>query len=202
MNNRLPDNKLSQVHDVLGPLGKWSRQCHAASAHIVNAEIFTEARVARGFCSGVPGQHSWVVIGGDCYDHRAAIIDPTLWSYDDNVVGVWVGSINDGRHRPHGTGSIFDWGRPPSASAKPVKLEPLEPFSDSANLFLDILGPIDEEGWRMLCNAPAEGWPAGEIFTAICDTFSWGTAVIPIDIVGMVTDRNPGGLYLPGEEKK
>ena len=55
-------------------------------------------------------RHSWVVLGDDCYHERALIVDPTLWSYDDTVEGVWVGSYRDRRHRPHGKGSIWNVG--------------------------------------------------------------------------------------------
>ena len=87
---------LPQIMDALGgDLAPWSRQCHAASIAIVRARIFPHARVARGWCQGVPGQHSWVVVGGGddytpaCYDReRAQIVDPTLWSYDKNVSGI------------------------------------------------------------------------------------------------------------------
>lgn len=73
-----------------GKLEPWHHQCHAASVAIVRARIFPEARVARGHCKGV-GVHSWVVLGMDCYDKDAVIIDPTLWSYDPTVTGIWIG---------------------------------------------------------------------------------------------------------------
>jgi hypothetical protein len=41
-----------------------------------------------------------------------------------------------------------------------------------------------------------EGWPAAEIIDAIYNTPEL-TTWVPIDIVGMLTDRNPKGLYLP-----
>ncbi len=57
-----------------------------------------------------------------------------------------------------------------------------------------MLGPLDRRGWATLAHAPVEGWPAGEILGAMCD--SGMEAVVPIDIIGMLTDRNPSGLYL------
>jgi hypothetical protein len=182
----------------LEPLDHWARNCHGASLEVVKAEVIEGARVARGVCSGVGSQHSWIVIG-DPYDRKAPIIDPTLWSYDASVKGVWTGTLADGRHTPHGSGNIFEWGKPAPPAGPGVELEPAQPFSDDARLFLDLLGPLDVDGWRMLCHAPVECWPAGEILDAIIETFDWGAAVIPIDIVGMVTDRNPSGLYLPGK---
>lgn len=188
---------LAQVRKVLGPLDHWGHKCHTASAEIVRAELFP-SRVARGMCSGIASQHSWVVLGDDCYDRDAAIIDPTLWSYDDSVKGIWTGSLKDGRHQPHGMGSIWEWGRPAYPTGPWLELRPREPLSEKAELFLEILGPLDERGWRTLANAPVEKWPAAEILPAINDTFGpW----VPIDIIGMLTDRNPAGLYLPGGEK-
>jgi hypothetical protein len=39
-----------------------------------------------------------------------------------------------------------------------------------------------------------KGWPAAEIIGPMRDTRELRTTV-PIDIAGMITDRNPGGLY-------
>lgn len=188
------------IAEFLAPLKDWSHRCHEASLAVVQSGILAESRVARGACAGVGSQHSWVVFGMDCYDEKATIIDPTLWSYDDDVEGIWTGTMGDPPlHRPHGTGNIFEWGRPTEPTGKALPLVPREPFSKWTLDFLDLLGPLDMAGWRMLCHAPVEGWPAGEIFAAICDTFEWGEALIPIDILGMTTLRNPGGLYLAGE---
>jgi hypothetical protein len=44
-----------------------------------------------------------------------------------------------------------------------------------------------------------EGWPSSEIIAAMDDTDEL-RALVPIDILGMVTDRNPGGLYLSETE--
>lgn len=185
--------------DGSGSLAQWAFNCHAASAQLVKTEAFQNevgpCRVARGACVGVAGQHSWVVLGDNCYNDRATIVDPTLWSYDESVKGVWVGSYRDKLHRPHGKGSIFRWGRPDPAIGPEVKLTPTKPLSGGAQAFLELLGPLDKNGWRILAHAPVEGWPAGEIIEAMLDTeglSQW----IPIDIVGMVTDRNPEGLYL------
>lgn len=184
----------------LGPLDHWYHKCHAASIEVVNDASFPfEARVARGFCEGVGGQHSWIVLGMDCYDKGALIIDPTLWSYDDSVEGIWTGNMRIGRHRPHGSGNIFKYGKPASGDGEPITLDaPEGGWSDEAELFIDLIGPMDETGWRGLANFPVEGWPAAEIIGAIADEWP---AVVPIDILGMLTDRNPGGLYLPGGEK-
>ena len=192
-----------QAKTVLDPLDHWATQCHAASVELVKSDGYEQARVARGTCTGVFGQHSWVVLGNDCYDDDAVIVDPTLWSYDESVKGVWVGSYRDGKHEPHGKGSIWRWGRPNEASEEPMELTPRQPWSREAQRFLGLLGPLDMKGWIQLAHAPVEGWPAGEIIDALCETphptipDSTMAGYVPIDIVGMVTDRNPNGLYLP-----
>lgn len=141
------------------------------------------------------GQHSWVVLGHDCYDPGAIIIDPTLWSYDSSVSGVWTGTYNDQRHTPHGMGSIWKWGRPDAPTGPVVELKPRQPWSEQAKGFLELLGPLDQKGWIVLAHAPVQGWPAAEIIDAMCE--SGLQEFIPVDRVGMLTDRNPGGLYLP-----
>lgn len=182
---------LTEVEMQLSPLERWSHDCHNASIFIVRAKIFPTARVARGWCEGIGSQHSWVVLGDDCYDQDATIIDPTLWSYDEDVTGVWTGVL--GRHIPHGAGSIWEYGKPISGGDKPIKLKPKRPFSDEAKRFLLMLGPLDREGWARLAHAPVEDWPAAEILPAINETVG---PLVPIDIIGMLTDENPGGVYL------
>jgi hypothetical protein len=194
------DHFVWTAEQVLDPLERWEHNCHAASVQLVRSGRFGVCRVVRGACEGVPGQHSWVILGDDCYDDRATIIDPTLWSYDDRELGIWTGTYRDGLHTPHGKGSIWNWGRPDRATGPVVKLTPRKPFSQSARNFLDMLGPLDQHGWITLAHAPMQGWPAGEIIDAMCEDKSL-RAYIPIDIVGMLTDRNPGGMYLPETQK-
>lgn len=183
---------LTEARKALGPLDHYARHCHGASIALVNAELFT-CRVARGTCRSVAGQHSWVVLGRDCYDRTAGIIDPTLWSYDDTVKGIWAGTMEDGLHRPHGAGSIWQWGRPVAGDEPPIELVPDEPFSTAALDFIEMLGPLDRWGWGRLANAPVEGWPAAEIMPAINKCVG---PLVPIDIIGMLTNENPGDLYL------
>lgn len=183
------------VAEVLDPLQRWHHDCHAASIELVRSGVLGDSRVARGTCTGVGAQHSWVVLGNDCYDDDAQIVDPTLWSYNPSVEGIWYGSYRDGLHTPHGKGSIWKWGRPERATGEPIKLTPRNPFSTEARMFLGLLGPLDRKGWSMLAHAPVEQWPASEIIDAMCEDERL-EAVIPIDIVGMITQRNPGGMYL------
>lgn len=200
---------------ALQPLDQWAQKCHTASLELVRLEVFPNARVARGTCRGVGSQHSWVVVGPamdydadaatagpDPYSLKAQIVDPTLWSYDQTVSGVWVGTAGDGRHIPMGgLGSIWQWGKPAPPREAPVQLTPTRPFSVWAQTFLKMLGPLDRDGWCLLMKAPMRGWPAGEIVAAMDDTPEL-SALVPIDLLGMLTDRNPDGLYLPGAAQK
>ncbi len=188
------DFVLPVVTEILGNLAPWHHQCHAASLAIVRSQRFLAARVARGTCTGVGGQHSWVTLGG-CFDKRAIIIDPTLWSFDPKVTGVFVGSYKNRRHLPHGGfGEIWNWGKPQRGDGPTIDLTPAKPLSTTARAFLGMLGPLDRAGWATLAHAPPNGWPAGEIFAAMDDTPGLST-LVPIDMLGMLTDRNPGGLF-------
>lgn len=175
--------------------------CHAVSLALVKSGILGESRVARGMCRGVAGQHSWVVVGDDCYAGDAHIVDATLWSYDGSITGVWTGRASEGRHRPHGAGSIWtEGGRPPLPSEKTIPLNgrAWDRMSLEAKQFMFDLAPVglDLRGWHCVGHLPVGGgWPAREIFEAMLDTPGLGS-IIPIDVVGMLTDRNPGGLYL------
>jgi hypothetical protein len=150
------------------------------------------------------GQHSWLVLDPNCYNPTAPIIDPTLWSYDDTVDGIWFGTLADGRHRPHGYGPhIMQWGCPVGEGGPEIGLAPTSPLSRHAETMLDLFrghGPLDRAFWSNLANhTPMIGWPAGEIIAAMLDTPELAV-LVPIDIEGMVTDRNPNGLYLSSEE--
>ncbi|QGJ92750.1 hypothetical protein QDA04_gp80 [Microbacterium phage Megan] len=178
----------------------WAFNCHGASLAIVQSGIYPGARVARGLCKGVPGQHSWVVADyGDegVYDEQAHVIDPTLWCYDLTVTNVWQGSYMGvgWRHRPHGWGHFFTGDRPAHGGGETLTLTPREPLSALAREFLRMLGPLDARGWMMVGNLPVGGWPAAEVIAAMDDTPSI-TALVPIDRLGMLTDRNPSGLYM------
>lgn len=186
----------SLAREIGIPFEKWARQCHAISLKLVKSGLLGPARVARGACDGVGGQHSWIVLGDDCYSRKALIVDPTLWSYDSTVKGISV-SLNsrDGRHTPHGAGNIMEWGKPQRGGGPVIRLTPEETLSEMAVFFLEeMLGPLDRQGWASLSSAPVEDWPAGEIFAAMDDTEELKT-LVPIDILGMTTRRNPGGLY-------
>lgn len=187
------------LDDIAVKLGcsvrSMAHNCHGVSLAIVKSGIVGPvSRVARGTCVGVGSQHSWVVVGEDCYDRRAVIVDATLWSYDKSVRDVWVGTL--GRHQPHGSGSIWRFGAPPAPVGPAVALTPSQPLPEAAVSFLELCSKtgLDMDGWRFLAHAPVEGWPAAEIIAAMCETAAL-RHLPPIDIEGMLTDRNPNGLY-------
>lgn len=182
-----------KVAELIGvPSGEWHHNCHSISLKIVRSGILgKEARVARGMCPKVPSQHSWITVG-DCYGKDTPIVDPTLWCYDEQVDDIWSGTREDNIHFPHGHGSIWAYGRPPEPTSEIIKLE--HEFSSLAESFLSICGPLDLTGWIFLAHAPVEGWPSSEIIDAMCD-HPMIHPHIPIDRIGMLTNRNPNNLY-------
>jgi len=183
---------------ILEPLTAWRHRCHEASLTLVRHGL--GERVARGFCTKFVGQHSWVVLGRNCYDKRATIVDPTLWSYTSDIKGVWVGTLADGLHVPHKAGSIWDAGKPMPGKGPRITLTPRQPLSESARTFLGLIGPLDKVGWHRLAAMPVESWPAGEIFNAMEETPEL-KGVVSIDLLGMLTDRNPCGFYMREDRK-
>ena len=189
--------EITPLETFLAPLTDYAQQCHGASIKLVRSGLLPGSRVARGWAKGVTGQHSWVVVGPDCYDPKAVIVDPTLWSYTNQAPAIWVGSAKDKIHTPHnGEGNIWAWGQPPAPTSRVIELTPTTPLSSKALSFLSLLGPLDARGWMTLMQAPVRGWPAAEIVAAMDDTAEL-KVFIPVDLLGMLTDRNPGGLYLP-----
>lgn len=197
----------AQVADRIAlPLDAWPKNCHGVSIAIVRSGMIPEAmpgatcRVARGWTPGVGGQHSWVVIGNDCYDEAAIVVDATLFSYDSAVTGTVVARARTRPWTPHGAGSIWTYGCPPPAEGEVIDLTPEGGWSQKASAFMAAIGyGLDLHGWTILANAPVGGWPAGEIIEAMAADERTAPRV-PIDRLGMLTDRNPGGLYLPGPE--
>ncbi|MFT4011247.1 MAG: hypothetical protein QM655_14525 [Nocardioidaceae bacterium] len=138
----------------------------------------------------------------DCYDEDATIIDLTAWSYDMDVSRVWVTSMTESPHRPHGYGPpLIEWGCPEGGGGEHIGLTPTEPLGAEARFWVDTMfrnevGNLDRRFWSNLVNhAPMVGWPAGEVIAAMDDTEEL-SALVPIDILGMTTNRNPMGLYL------
>ena len=152
-----------------------SHQCHAISLALVKHPEFPLARVARGTChnpdASIGSQHSWIVLGTDPYDPKATVIDPTLFSYSETIDDLWIGNAEEGGYQPFGWHeglNIFDWGRPGTPQGPILEISnDYEPSLDGYR-FLDMLGPLDWEGWSlMLGNAPVTGWPSGEILSLI-----------------------------------
>lgn len=202
MTSRLVIPKASDLAEVIGiELERWPGNCHGISLEVVRnrdklGEGWERARVARGFAKNVPSQHSWVVLGDDPYSHVVPVVDPTMWHYMQAPPSIWHGT-NYRMHAPHGSyGTIWDKGMPPHPEREVMELEGADKLSEEARSFLDVLGPMDLHGWMWLANAPVQGWPASEIIGAMYDDVRM-RAFPPIDIVGMLTDRNPRGLYLP-----
>jgi hypothetical protein len=195
------------------PYEDWAGNCHGISYKVLASGAFGPGRIARGRAAGVMSQHSWIVLGNDVYDSRAVIVDPTIrpWlaragaggGIEDGarkvLTGILVDEAANLSHRPHGSGQIWNAARPACGNGGIVELTLRKPLSEEAQEFLEMLGPMDIQGWMMLANGPMGGWPAGEIIAAMDDTKEL-RALIPVDILGHVTDRNPGKLYLAEEE--
>jgi hypothetical protein len=201
----LPAVDIAAIEDAIGPLEGYARRCGGASVRLVESGLYPGARVARGWVRGILGQHSWVCLG-DPYRPKTPVVDLTLWSYKqpdaapqwvrsaDQAVAAWVGRVEDKPHHPHGWGVLWPQDWPEPGDGPPVPLTPRTPLSGYAQMFLEHLGPLDRRGWSRLVNGPVGGWPASEIIDAVCDTQEL-VALVPIDIEGMLTDRNPGGAY-------
>lgn len=197
---KVDGEQLAEVFaDKIGiPLDEWYGACHVVSLAIVQAGLLhgpagARVRVARGTCLGIGSQHSWISLG-DPYDSKTEYVDPTSWCSTEDHPTIWTGKASQGDRIPHGTGSIWQYGKPVHQGGPIIELTPTQPLSSAAKHFLDLVEPLDAQGWMVLANAPVGGWPAGEIFSAISDTDRL-QAFVPIDVLGMTTDRNPGGLY-------
>jgi hypothetical protein len=184
-----------RIADAIGiPFPEWAHRCHGISLAVLRTGLFGHGRVARGGCSGVGAQHSWIVLGDDCYDEDAPIVDPTLWSYRDDVDGIYAGYREVYGHRPHGDNHCFASPPPNWHGGEIIALTPATPLRPSVQAFLVSLGPLDLGGWREVAHMGVRGWPAAEIITAMCETPGLGV-LVPIDIRGMLTDANPGNYY-------
>jgi hypothetical protein len=192
----MPQDVFDLMAGIGFPFDKVAHNCHAVSVAIVKHRLYDNARVARGWAKGVGSQHSWVAIDGDPYDPDGRIIDATLWSYDPTVSRVWAGRLSDGVHKPHGAGHFMTVGMPYNHGDREIRLIINRPMSERARNFLRMLGPLDYKGWWQVAHLPVEGWPAREIIEAMLDTPALAV-LVPVDIVGMITDRNPQGIYLP-----
>jgi hypothetical protein len=186
---------IARIADAIGrPFENWARDCHGVSLAVLRTGIFGRGRIARGMAVGVGSQHSWIVLGDNCYDEDAPVVDPVLWSYRDDVEGIYVGDRDEYGHRPHGDYPCFAGGMPCWHGGELIELTPDTPLKPWAQAFLATLGPLDLHGWAEVAHMGVFGWPAAPIITAMYETPAL-RALIPIDIVGMLTDKNPGNLY-------
>jgi len=187
---------LEQVEAATGiPASAWENRCHEVALAIVKSDLFDYARVARGYADGIRGQHSWVVLDHDVYSRYSVILDPT---YNVNIGGdplLWWGTLDSGVHHPKGAGSIWDFGAPGNSSFSDAYHLNTEGLSASARSFIHMIEPLNRQGWASLAHFPMQGWPSGEIIERMYEDENL-RPFIPIDIVGMVTDINPSGLYL------
>lgn len=174
---------------------QWQNQCHAASLALLRSgELGEPARVVRGVCDGVGAQHSWLVLGNDPWDTRATVVDPTLWGWDATVEGIWRGKASVRPHTPHGSGSIWTYGKPVHCGGDTIDLD-TSILTRDAQGFLAMIGPLDRRGWGVLAHAPVHGWPSKEIIGAL-HADERTTHLVPIDIAGMLLpELNIGGLY-------
>jgi hypothetical protein len=164
----------------------WARDCHAVSISIVRTGIIPDGRVARGYCDGVGGQHSWIV-KGDPYAPDM-IIDPTLWSYVPSAPPLLIvddPKTNPWGHRPHGGYNIWKVGAPVSGTGSPVVLDTSN-LSREAQGFVKVLDPLDATGWGNLFSNAVLGWPCAEIMTAMLDQHPWFGPYVEIDIHEMI----------------
>lgn len=172
----------------------WAHSCHRVSIAIIKSGVLpVPGRVARGWAKEVTSQHSWIALG-DPYNPSTPLLDPTLWSYRPGVEGVWQGTLQAGIHSPHGNASVWDTGQPIYQGGPGIRLDRSD-LSVAAIAFLDLIEPLDYRGWCALMNGGMLEWPASEIVSRAYGDHRIMSA-IPIDIVGMLTDHNPGGLYL------
>jgi hypothetical protein len=203
-----------RVAEVLAwPVEAWAHSCHAWAIAVVKKHrelgLPEGCRVARGTAKGVGGQHSWLVVG-DPYDRQAPIADGTIWSYvngnpslaDAPHIYVATHATSAWEQRPHGQGLCWDAGMPHHHGGQTMALEAelMARLSQRAQRFLQMLGPLDARGWIEVAELPVLGWPAAEIIAAMDDSRQLA-GFVPIDRLGMLTDRNPGGLYLPEREE-
>jgi hypothetical protein len=194
---------LDNIAGLIGiPVSRWPNNCHSISLRLLRTGRLGRGRIARGWAAAVRSQHSWIVLGDDVYDRNATIVDPTLRPLLASQAGpedaslrkpILVASAWALTNKPHGSGYLQDR-LPRQLAGEPVALTPATPLSRSAQEFLDRIGPLDKRAWMALANGPMQGWHAPEVIEAMMDTCGLGL-LVPLDIRGMLTDRNPRGLY-------
>ncbi len=192
---------LPALEEAVGiPAAQWGSRCHEISLAVLKSGLLGPGRVARGTARGVTSQHSWIILGDEPlpspYSEESVIADPTIFHYERRDPYVLVKQNLMHTHWPHGAGDIWtQGGPPPEPTGKLIELDGYEGLSGLARSFLELCGyPLDYRGWAHLVHGPVQGWPCGEIVTAMCATKELAV-VTPIDVIGMTTELNPKGLY-------
>lgn len=188
--------RVANVEKAIGiPRDKWANRCHEVAYALLVSSLMDDvtARMARGWAQGISSQHSWIVTGNDVYDKTAKIIDPTYASNRGSRPMIMIVD-NLTSHSPHGYGEFSKF--PESKGGKEFLPEFVSP---STRLWADMasmeVGPLDAFWWAKMFSGPMGGWPSRELVNWAYEEPAL-RALIPIDIVGMLTDRNPRGLYL------
>lgn len=103
------------------------------------------------------------------YNPKSMAIDLSAWSYRKGSPCMDIGTQKSMKMAPHGSGSIWDYGRPERGDGENLTL-PIEPKSD-LDRFMKICFPngYDRAGLMGLANAPVENWPAAEFHQAMVD---------------------------------
>lgn len=180
------------------PLTDFAHQCHAASVALVESGLLQRYAdgepifVARGRARGIMSQHSWVTVGTP-YD-PTTIVDLTMWSYNPciDTVRILDGADASSHYVPHGLS-----GENASEALRDMVLE-MDP------IHLDVSDPqaaaflrgrvLDVRAWMKLFSCNVSTYPARAIIEAAHRNDRL-RALIPIDLVGMLTEINVGGAY-------
>jgi hypothetical protein len=191
----VPKLTVEAVENLIGPIEAFYHNCHGASLALVRSGLLPEgSRVARGFVRGVRSQHSWALVAPDMvYDPQTYVVDLTLWSYVNDAPKLYIAKASKWPHVPHGQGMLRQGSY--SVLNGPVIKTDVE-LSPGAQSFLDLWAPrgMTMDNWRLLLNSPMQGWPSREVVLAAYKTKAL-SVLIPIDIVGLLTDENPNSLY-------
>jgi hypothetical protein len=189
-----PKLTVAKVEEAIGSIEYFEHNCHGASLALVQSGLLPEgSRVARGFVQGVRGQHSWALVAPEMiYEPETYVVDITLWSYVPEAPRLYIAKAKHWPHRPHGFGRLEYLGPDPTDPIISLGV----PISEGAKMFLQMYAPagLDRRAWMTLLNGPMQGWPSKEIVDAASKTRELA-AMVPLDILGMLTDVNPSGLY-------
>lgn len=192
----VPTISMQDLADIVTiPLGHWHFNAHRVCLDIVRSGLFPYSRVVEGSARGVHGTHHWLTLSEDVYDKYGTIVDPTLWCHDPSLQGVWIGTLQEEIHHPRGEGYIWDHSYPENSSFKGTVSLNKEGLSTQAKYFLSRVEPLNLDGWRRLMRSPMQGWPAGEIIDQMKHSAELA-AIVPEELEGMLTNRNPSGAWL------